>query len=179
MYSPEPQWRFPKTFLDRLDVLTIDGHVLDAASWNVKRLIWRPDMRLEEREVDFGPRSGNPYAGPGWSLERREADGNSQQTTFVQALTSRAIVAVSLPTGAAELVLRAASPAGAGPKAMHVDVDGRSIATLNPSTRDGYRDLIVTIPPDPSRPPISHITLRFDAGDRADFVFKLDRMEIR
>ena len=179
MYSPEPQWRFPKAFLDRLDVLTIDGHVLDAASWNVKRLIWRPDLRLEEREVDLGPRGGNPYAGPGWSLERREADGNSQQTTFVQALTSRATLAASLPTAAAELVLRAASPMGAGPKAMHVDVDGRPVATLNPSTRDGYRDLIVTIPPDPSRPPISLITLRFDAGDRPDFVFKLDRLTIR
>ena len=62
--QPEPEWRFPKTFLDRLDVLTIDGRVLDAASWNVKRLIWRPDIRLEEREVDLGPRGGNSYAGP-------------------------------------------------------------------------------------------------------------------
>jgi hypothetical protein len=153
--------------------------VLDAASWNVKRLIWRPDLRLEEREVDLGPRRGNPYAGPGWSLERREADGNSQQTNFVQALTSRATLAASLPTAAAELVLRASSPMGAGPKAMYVDVDGRAVATLNPSTRDGYKDLIVTIPPDPSRPPISHITLRFDAGDLPDFVFRLDRMAIR
>ena len=53
MYSPAPEWRFPKTFLDRLDVLTIDGRVLDAASWNVKRLIWRPDVRLERTGGGF------------------------------------------------------------------------------------------------------------------------------
>ena len=117
--------------------------------------------------------------GPAGRSKRHEADDNSQQTNFVQALTSRAILAASLPTAAAELVLRASSPMGAGPKAMHVDVDGRPVATLNPSTRDGYKDLIVTFPPDPSRPPISHITLRFDTGHRPDFVFKLDRLTIR
>ena len=57
MYRPAPM-RFPKAYLDRLDLLTIDGRVLDAASWNVQRLIWRPDVRLEERDVDLGPRSG-------------------------------------------------------------------------------------------------------------------------
>ena len=90
-------------------MLTIDGRVLDAASWNVKRLIWRPDMRLEQREVDLGPRGGNPYAGPGWSLERRETAPDSQPITFVQALTTRAVISVSLPARATEVVLRAST----------------------------------------------------------------------
>ena len=73
-------------------MLTIDGRVLDAASWNVKRLIWRPDVRLEERDVDLGPRRANSFAGPGWSLERRETVADSQPITFVQALTARAVI---------------------------------------------------------------------------------------
>jgi hypothetical protein len=177
MYNPHV--RFPKAHLDRLDVLTIDGRVLDAAAWNVERLIWRPDLRLDSRAVDLGPRTGNYYLGPGWSLEKREAAGDSQQTTFVQALTNRAIIAASLPTAAVELVLRASSPVESGPQSIGVDVDGRPAPKPNPSTRDGYGDILITIPPDPSRPPISHITLHFDAGGRPDFVFKLDRLTIR
>ena len=123
--------------------------------------------------------AGNPYAGPGWSLERREADGNPRRRHFVQALTSRATIAASLPTARRRTCIARVIADGRRPKAMHVDVDGRPVATLNPSTRDGYRDLIVTIPPAPSRPPISLITLRFDTGDRPDFVFKLDRLTIR
>ena len=177
MYNPHV--RFPKMYLDRIDVLTIEGRVLDAQAWNVRQLIWQPDLRLDARDVDLGPRTGNYYLGPGWSLERREAAGNAQPTTFVQALTNRVIIAASLPANAAELVLRASSPPDAGPRAIHVGVDGRPIATLNPPARDGYGDIAVSIPQDASRPRISQITLRFDAGGRPDFVFKLDRLTIR
>ena len=117
--------RFPKEYLDRLDVLTIDGRVLDAAAWNVQRLIWRPDLRLDKQDVDAGSRSGNLYLGPGWSLERRERTSGSGEMTFVQPLTNRAIISASLPTRAVELVLRASSPADAGPRSLRVQVDGR------------------------------------------------------
>ena len=177
MYNPHV--RFPKGRLDRLDVLTIDGHVLDGAAWNVERLIWRPDLRLDSRDVDLGPHTGNYYLGPGWSLERRESGGNSQEITFVQALTVRAVISAALPAAAVQLVLRASSPAEAGPRSISVDVDGWPAVQPNLMGPDGYRDIVIALPPDPSRPPISNITLRFDAGGRSDFVFKLDRLTIR
>jgi hypothetical protein len=167
--------RFPKAYLDRLDVLTIDGHVLDAAAWNVRQLIWRPDLRLDGRDIDLGPRTGNYYMGPGWSLERREPDG----VTFVQALTARAIISASLPASAVQLVLRASSPKDTGPTSIRVDVDGTPAVQANVAGSDGYHDVVVALPPDPSRPAVSHITLYFEAGGRDDFVFKLDRLTIR
>jgi hypothetical protein len=177
MYNPHV--RFPKAYLDRVDVLTIDGRVLDAGAWNVQRLIWRPDLRLDAREVDAGARTGNLYLGPGWSLERREQSGDSGEVTFVQALTSRAIISASLPARAAELVLRASSPAETGPRSIRVDVDGRPAGQPRLPGGDGYGDIAISIPQDPSRPPISEITLHFDSGGGDDFVFKLDRLMVK
>jgi hypothetical protein len=177
MYNPHV--RFPKAHLDRLDVLTIDGRVLDAAAWNVRQLIWRPDLRLASRDVDLGPRAGNYYLGPGWSLERRESGGGSLEMTFAQALTSRAVLSASLPADGVELVLRASSPPDTGPRSIRADVDGAPAGQLRLPGRDGYHDFVIAVPPDPSRPSISHITLHFDPGGRPDFVFKLDRLTIR
>jgi hypothetical protein len=171
--------RFPKAYLDRVDQLTIDGRVIDARSWNVQKLIWRPDLRLDAREVDAGLRTGNVYLGPGWSLEKRESAGDSGELTFVQALTRRAIISASLPAQAVELVLRASSPADGGPQSISVEVDGRPAARVNPGGRDGYRDLIIAIPADPARPQISQIALQFDSPGRDAFIFKLDRLIIR
>jgi hypothetical protein len=177
MYNPH--LRFPKAYLDRVDVLTIDGRVLDAASWNVERMIWRPDVRLEGRDVDLGPRTGNYYLGPGWSLERREAAANSQEMTFVQPLTNRAVVFASLPAGASELVLRASSPAETGARSIRANVDGQPVAKPISTIQNGYGDIAIPIPPAPARPAVSTITLQFDTGGRPDFVFKLDRLTIR
>jgi hypothetical protein len=177
MYNPHV--RFPKAYLDRLDVLTIDGRVLDGSAWNVKEMIWRPDVRLDKRDVDVGPRAGNYYLGPGWSLERRETAPDSRQLTFAEALTSRAVISVSLPASAAEVVLRAASPADAGARSIRVAVDGRSAGQVALQTSDAYRDIVIAIPADAARPAVSAITLNFDTGGREDFVFKLDRLTIR
>ena len=176
MYNPHV--RFPKMYLDRIDTLTIDGRVLDASSWNVRELIWRPDLRLDSKDVDLGPRTGNTYAGPGWSLERREP-GSDSDTTFIQALTTRAILSASLPTNAVRLVLRASAPPATGPRAIRIDVDGRPAGEQTVAARDGYQDMVFGIPEDASRPAVSTITLHFDTGARDDFVFKLDRMTIR
>ena len=177
MYNPHV--RFPKAYLDRVDVLTIDGPVLDARAWNVQELIWRPGLRLDVQDVDAGPRSGNLYLGPGWSLERREPTGGAGEITFVQPLTNRVIISASLPSKAVELVLRASSPADTGPRSVRVDVDGRPSGQSSLSGPDGYRDIAIPIPHDAARPPISEITLHFDSGGRDGFVFKLDRLIVR
>ena len=177
MYNPHV--RFPKTYLDRVDVLTIDGRVLDAAAWNVRQLIWRPDLRLDAREVDAGPRAGNVYLGPGWSLEKRERAGDAGEISFVQALTNRAIISASLPRRAVQLVLRASSPPESGPRSVRAEVDGRPAGQADLAGADGYRDITIAIPDDPSRPPVSTITLHFDSGGRGTFDFKLDRFTIQ
>ena len=176
MYNPHV--RFPKMYLDRIETLTIDGPLLDASSWNVRELIWRPDIRLDSKEVDLGPRTGNYYAGPGWSLERRET-GHGSNTTFLQALTKRAILSASLPKNAVQLVLRASAPAATGPRAIRIDIDGRPAGEEMIMARDGYQDIVFAIPADTSRPTVSTMTLHFNIGDRDDFVFKLDRLTIR
>ncbi len=176
MYNPHV--RFPKTYLDRVDVLTIDGRVLDASAWNVRQLIWRPDLRLDAREIDAGARAGNVYLGPGWSLEKRERVGDAGEISFVQALTNRAIISASLPAGAVQLVLRA-STSQTGSTSVRADVDGRPAGEASLAGQDGYRDVTIAIPDDPSRPPVSTITLHFDTGGRETFEFKMDRFAVR
>ena len=78
-----------------------------------------------------------------------------------------------------DLVLRASSPADTGPQSLRVDVDGRPSGQPNLSGPNGYRDIAISIPRNPSRPPVSEITLHFDSGGRDDFVFKLDRLLIK
>ncbi|HKY22375.1 MAG TPA: sulfatase-like hydrolase/transferase [Vicinamibacterales bacterium] len=176
MYNPAQ--RFPKAYFDRIDVLTIDGQVVDARAWNVQRLIWRPDLSLDQRDVDIGPRSSHYYLGPGWSFERREtADG--RDVTFAQPLTNRAFLSISLPTEAVQLVLRASAPVSGGLQSIGVDVDDRPAARLAPTGRDSYREMVITVPADPTRPRISQIMLQFDSGGRDTFLFKLDRLSVR
>ena len=68
----DPRQRFPKGYLDRIDLLTIDGPSIDAASWHVQRSIWNPAQRFDGRDIDVGPREAHRYLGPGWSFEKRE-----------------------------------------------------------------------------------------------------------
>jgi hypothetical protein len=177
MYNPHV--RFPKQYLDRVDTLTIDGRVLDAGAWNVQRLFWRPDLRLDPRDVDAGNRDANVYLGPGWSLEKRERAGDGGELNFVQALTNRAIISASLPAQAVQLVLRASSAPETGPRSVRADVDGRPGGQAALAGQSGYRDIVLPLPADPSRPPVSAITLHFDSGGRETFDFKLDRFTIR
>lgn len=168
--------RFPKEYLDRIDVLSIDGRVVDAAGWNVQQSIWQPGMKLVYDDVDIGSRLGNRYLGPGWTVEQREPTGD---VTFVRAVTRRAVVFASLPAGAAEVVLRVSAPAAGGPRSTLIEVDGRPAAQLTASGPGGYRDVVINVPADPARPSVSQLTLIFDAEGRQDFIFKLDRLTVR
>jgi hypothetical protein len=84
-----------------------------------------------------------------------------------------------LPTRAGQLVLRALSPAATGPRSVRAEVDGRPAGQSALGGPDGYRDITIAIPEDPSRPPVSAITLIFDNGERETFEFKLDRLSIK
>jgi hypothetical protein len=173
----DPRQRFPKEYLDRLDLLSVDGPLLDAASWHVHRSIWSPRARFDARDVDVGIRDAHRYLGPGWSFGQSET-ANGTAVTFAQPVTAKAVLYASLPRDAVELVLRASSSPGPAPDWLFVNVDGREIATVK-MEGEGYRDLSVRLPADTRRPSLSEITLRFDSGARNSFVFKLDRMLVR
>ena len=161
MYNPHV--RFPTTFLDRLDVLTIDGRLLDAASWNVKRLIWRPDVRLEERDVISVPARGNSFAGPAGRSSGVKPSPIRADHVCASADGARRHL-VSLPARAGEVVLRASTSGASSLRSVQADVDGRPAGQLSPPTGDGYRDIVIRVPADASRPVVSDITLHFDSG---------------
>jgi hypothetical protein len=174
----DPRQRFPKGYLDRIDLLSIDGRLNDAAAWHVQRSIWNPAVRLEERDIDVGPRTAHRYLGPGWSFEEREktADG---EVTFARAVTPKVVVYASLPRRTVEMVLRASTSGGVAPTSITVLVDGRETSRLQPRGA-AYQDLSVSVPADSGRPEVSEITLLLNhsSGDALP-VFKLDRILIR
>ncbi len=173
----DPRQRFPKGYLDRIDLLAIDGRTIDAAAWHVGRSIWNPNARLERRDVDVGPREAHQYLGPGWSFERRERSGN-EDVTFAQAVTPKVVIYATLPASPVRLVLRASTSPGSAPDAISVSIDSQTIATLR-SESSVYRDLSLDIPANSSRPTISEITLHLQATAIGVPVFKLDRMSIQ
>jgi hypothetical protein len=173
----DPRQRFPKGYLDRIDLLAVDGRTNDAAAWHVQRSIWNPNARLERRDVDVGPREAHQYLGPGWSFERRERVGN-EDVTFAQAVTRKVVVFATLPGTPVRVVLRASTSPGATPDAVGVSVDGQLIATLR-SNAGAYSDFAVDIPANPSRPAISEITLDLRGSGGGVPVFKLDRLQIQ
>ena len=175
----DPRQRFPKEYLDRLDLLSIDGRLIDAASWRVQRSIWSPHAELDSRDIDVGPREAHRYLGPGWSFGQHEPAGSGGEVTFAQAVTVKSVLYASLPVGAINIILRASSSPGPAPDWLTVQVDGRHIAKVK-TDGNGYRELPVRVPPDAARPAISEITLSFESGASTGVpVFKLDRISLR
>jgi hypothetical protein len=170
--------RFPTDYFRRMDVMSIEGRVVDAAGWIPRHSIWRPDMRLEANEIDFGTETGDDHLGEGWAEHRRESLWLGGEVTFVRALARRAVLFATLPAVESELVLRVAS-AHREPQIMRVDVDGRTAARLTLVSRDRYGDLAITVPADRERPAISEIALYFEAQAPEEYLFKLDRLRIR
>lgn len=169
--------RFPTKYFTRMDVMSIEGRVVDAAGWIPRESIWRPDMRLEADEIDFGTDAGDPHVGEGWAEHRRESLWRSGEVTFVRALARRAVIFATLPAGESELVLRVAS-AYRAPQTLRVDVDGRTVARLTLLSRDRYGDFIIVAPADRERPAISEIALHFETQVPEGYQFKLDRLRI-
>ena len=59
--------RFPDGYLDRLDVIGINGSLLDGNGWHYGRSILPPNLELPATMIDFGTGSAAPHLGPGWS----------------------------------------------------------------------------------------------------------------
>jgi len=165
--------RFPKQYLDRIHVLSIDRKVVDAAGWSTTQTAWPPTATLASGTVDFLAPGSHLYLGTGWSMDREESVAESGRVTFVQAMTKRVVLFV--PSDARELVLRARS---SEPGTMTVTVDGRPEERLTISP-GGYRDYSIAMAPLPSRTSISTVTLAFDDLAGAGPGFKLDRMVVR
>jgi len=175
----DPRQRFPKEYLDRIDLLSVDGPATNAASWHVQRSIWNPMARLEGRDIDVGPRDAQRYLGPGWSFEERERTASGTEVTFSRAVTPNAVVYASLPKTPVELVIRASSSPGPGPVSIGVTVEGIETAKLTLDGSAGYQDLSIRIPENPERPAISEIAIHLTGGGSEGPVFKLDRMLVR
>ncbi len=172
----DPRERFPAEYFERLDVISIDGRITDAASWNVVRSIWRPDLRLDASRVDVGPRDAHRFLGPGWSFEGRDKS-ESGDVTFARTVTKRAVLFASLGSGGAELIFRASGPRLDGPT-LRLSVDGQEAGRFTVSPRAGYAEYRVRIPAAPLRPAISEITLEF-ASDEENLEIRVDRFDVR
>ena len=173
----QPSTPISEAYLDSRRASDDDGRVLDAKACERARLIWRPDVRLDA--VMLMRRAKAICLWTGVVARASRANERCERNHLRRAVANRAIIAASLPTSAVELVLRASSPAATGPRSMRVDVDGQPAGQPNLSGPDGYRDIVISIPQNTSRPPVSEITLHFDSGGRESLVFKLDRLIIR
>ena len=169
--------RFPKTYLDRLDVLSIDGRIEDAAGWNVQQTIFSPELTFDARDIDFGTRAAARHAGPGWSLDQREPGGAAGDVTFIRALTSRAALFAHLPRERVDLVFRLSVP-DRRTESARIEIDGREVARLTPAS-EGFRDYTVSVPGDTARPSISSVVLHFSVRESAAPNVRLDRLIVR
>lgn len=173
------QFRFPKGYLNRLDLLTVDRKTTDGTGWDWERSVLPPDQDLSMTDVDFGAERHAAHLGPGWSRPVVERPEGEDEVSFVGAMSERAVVFASLPRGAVELVARLSAPSDGGLESISVGLDGRSIDRWRPGKSRGYQDYVVRLPPDPERPHISAITFRFDAATADRFMAKLDRISAR
>ncbi len=60
----DPRQRFPKTYVDRLDVLSIDGRVADPSSWHFQRSIWDPAVTARQSGCGRRPAERSPLSRP-------------------------------------------------------------------------------------------------------------------
>ena len=169
--------RFPTSYFRRLDVMSIEGRVVDARGWIPRHSIWGPGLKLEADEIDVGTNAADLHLGEGWAEHRRESRWLGREVTFARALARRAVLFATLPAGESELVLRIASTHNA-PQIVRVDVDGRTVARLTLLSGDGYGDRAIEVPADRERPAISEIALHFETQAPREYEFKLDRVRI-
>ena len=171
--------RFPEGNLDRLDLLTVERNSTDATGWSLMHSIMPPDQRLPARDLDFGEGRNTAYLGPGWSRGTQESTADDEEMSFVFGIREQAVIFVSLPPNAVELVAHLSATEDGGLESIDVAVEGRHMTRWRLLDRNGYRDYSASIPPDPARPPITRITFHFDAPSTEDVLVKLNRLSCR
>ena len=169
--------RFPKGYLARLDVITIERDLLDASGWTHERSILPPDLELPAQTIDLGTDDAGPYLGPGWSRSKtEEIDG--REITFAWGLGRRAAVFASLPSGTAQLTVRLSAAENRN-KVVELEIDGRRLGRIT-VRGERYQDVTLQIPPDPDRPRISWIVFHFRPIAQADAAgVKVDRISFQ
>lgn len=165
--------RFPKEYLDRIHVLTIDRKVVDASGWNFTQTMWPPNASLPAGDVDFLTSNTQYYLGTGWSIEREESSQSGGRVTFVQPVVKRAVLFA--PATAREIAFRARTSENGF---VGVAIDGQPAERLTVSAGD-YRDYVIQIASSAPGPSIRSVTLSFDALPDGGRTFKLDRLTIR
>ncbi len=153
-----PGQRFPKGYLARLDMITVERDLLDGGGWAHERSILPPDLELTAQTIDLGTNDAVPYLGPGWSRSRTEEIGG-RETTFAWGLGRQATVFASLPSGTARLTARL-SAAENRDKVVELEIDGTRLGRIN-LRGERYQDVTFQIPSAPDRPRISSIVLHF------------------
>ena len=167
-----PQQRFLTGYLERLDVLSINGKVIDAAAWNVEHTIWPPDVTIDARDIDVGLRESHRFLGPGWSFGRTESAAADAGVTYASPVTKRAVIFVSLPPGTLQLTFTAASNM---PQSVRLEIDGRETGRLQMPGGNRYSDQTVSAGAG-SRPKVSELVLCFEPTENGQLDFKLDRL---
>ena len=150
--------RFPKGYLDRLDVISIEGNLLDAEAWTYERSLLSPDRDLMASTVDLGTVDSDPHLGPGWSLGATE-DIDGEDISFAWGLGRRATVFFSLPSGATQLTARVSAAEDLN-KVIEVEIDDRWLDRVT-IRGEQFQNIVVDIPPDSERPRISSLFLHF------------------
>jgi len=170
--------RFPEGYLERLDLLTVDGSLLDASLWSFSRSIMPPDADYSFADIDPGEREAMRFLGPGWEFPRRELENEAEEgDTFVLGQGRQAVVFVTLPDDSTELRARVESAEESAWDEIEVRLDGRVLGRWVPAG-DGYRDYTLPIPADPSRPGVSTMTFHFVSSAAEATGVRFDRILI-
>jgi len=169
--------RFPAGYLERLDLLTIDGSLLDAGLWNFSRSIMPPDADYSAVEIDLGAPDAMRFLGPGWVLPVRNLEEDPAGVTFALGQGRQAAIFVTLPGDSAEFTARIESAEESAWDEIEVRLDGRVLGRWIPAG-DGYRDYTVRIPADPVRPAVSTVTFHFVSRAAGATGVRFDRILI-
>ena len=104
--------RFPDSYLDRLDILSIENSMLDAARWSYTRSILNPDWEASVGVIDVGTAKATVHLGPGWSRGDHETINGEGEVSFAWGLGRQAVVFAALPRDATELSVHLAQLPG-------------------------------------------------------------------
>ena len=169
--------RFPEGYLNRLDLIALEGSLLDGSGWSYTRSILPPELKLTARTIDLGAGNALLHVGPGWSRDAtEEVDG--REITYVSGLGRRAVVFATLPA-TATLVTARVSAGEDRDTWIDLEVDDRRLGRVT-VRGEAYEDVTLEVPPDSERPRISSLVFHFGPTRAADELgVKVDRLSLQ